>query len=281
MWDSNFYFPVFYRETISAQDTSVYIFPFIQPRHGPKEGIYTIIIFSVFPVILRHNYIQSIFLIIFAIIWHICCWIRGDVKSIYMAIGVDEEGHFRGEMLDPDYTNMMHAAFHPDCSRSLLRNDVRDEKTVCEYYVLSCGCELAMLDLGKALQHSLSFTRCATCGRFFFAFDRRRRYCGNSECNTGRARANKYRKQNQEDPVLEKALCYKNVMASRYRRTIQREKPYTPQKESPRSVSHLEYEQWTRTFHQELNRYKDAKGGAFLLDTEDEDAVIKEAGTFF
>ena len=199
----------------------------------------------------------------------------------YMAADVDEEGHFRGEMLDPDYTNMMHAAFHPDCSRSLLRNDVRDEKTVCEYYVLSCGCELAMLDLGKALQHSLSFTRCATCGRFFFAFDRRRRYCGNSECNTGRARANKYRKQNQEDPVLEKALCYKNVMASRYRRTIQRENPYTPQKESPRSVSHLEYEQWTRTFHQELNRYKDAKGGAFLLDTEDEDVVIKEAGTVF
>lgn len=70
-------------------------------------------------------------------------------------------------------------------------------------------------------------------------------------------------------------------MASRYRRTIQRENPYTPQKESSRSVSHLEYEQWTRTFHQELNRYKDAKGGAFLLDTEDEDAVIKEAGTFF
>lgn len=83
MWDSNFYFPVFYRETISAQNTSVYIFPFIQPGHGPKEGICTIVIFSVFPVILRHNYIQSIFLIIFAIIWHICCWIRGDVKSIY------------------------------------------------------------------------------------------------------------------------------------------------------------------------------------------------------
>ena len=81
--DSNFYFPVFYRETISAQNTSVYIFPFIQPGHGPKEGICTIVIFSVFPVILRHNYIQSIFLVIFAIIWHICCWIRGDVKSIY------------------------------------------------------------------------------------------------------------------------------------------------------------------------------------------------------
>ena len=39
--------------------------------------------------------------------------------------------------------------------------------------------------------------------------------------------------------------------------------------------------EWTRTFHQELNRYKDAKGGAFLLDTEDEDVVIKEAGTVF
>ena len=30
-----------------------------------------------------------------------------------------------------------------------------------------------------------------------------------------------------------------------------------------------------------MNRYKDAKGGAFLLDTEDEDVAIKEAGTVF
>lgn len=220
----------------------------------------------------------------------------------YMIINTDLDGRLRSEMLDLGIGNTIRLISAPK-GELMSRNNIRDSKMICEYRIMSNMREYMMIDLIEGLRRARVISQCATCKKYFFTADKRQTYCADRSCSTGTARMQNYKKRTQDDPVLETAFRYKNVMTSRYLRTLNNDSktkiraaddPSSAKdnvgqvlvhaatgEKSLRSVSYEEYGQWCEKYHAGLLRYKQVQAETLLMDEDDRKRKLRDAGEAF
>lgn len=196
----------------------------------------------------------------------------------YTVINVDDNNEIIEEMLDLPMTNAFNLVLkkHPE---ELREDSIKSRKLICEYHEITDIRRIILIDLIEALRRGLHFSRCETCGKFFFSEDRRQTYCGDPACSTGVERMRNYQRRHKSDPYLKEAYRYKNAMASRRERTVnpgRTENKKHNRRAKLKPLSDTEYFLWCGKFHDEVEQYRRIKEGHIL--SNDGNGIDEAAG---
>ena len=196
----------------------------------------------------------------------------------YTIVNVDDDNEIIEEMLDLPMTNAFNFVLK-NPQGELREDSIKNKKLICEYHEITDIRRIVLIDLIEALRRGLHFSRCETCGKFFFSENRRKAYCDDPACNVGKERMKNFLRRSKSDPYLEEAYRYKNAVIARRIRTVnwgRADNPTRRRQARIKPLSDPEYAAWMVMFHDEVERYKNEKARAVLRN--DKDKIIEEAG---